>query len=103
MFWNELSETQKIDYIYKQLKSKERWWYFSLFLKFSILFWIIYIYSTVDLNELISDLSSEIAPHMSSFIAPISQDIMNNMVNDMNSNMQIDQEMLNKLRDNFSN
>jgi len=103
MFWGELSEAQKIDYIYKSLKRQERWSYFKNILKILILIGFIYIYFNVDMDKIISDISAKIAPQMSSFIEPISQDLINNMMNDMNKNMQIDPQMLNKLRDNFSN
>jgi len=95
-----LTADEKIDYIYKELKSQKRSRFFKIILKFIILWLIFYFYSTILINLNKDELITELSKNISKIVTPIAQDITkgileNNTTNTNNINNSLIEEIKN--------
>lgn len=92
MFSKELTESEKIDFIYKELKAQAKWRYIKSWIKLLFLWFIIYFYviilPTINPKNIIDSFAWR--------VAPLSKWIMNNMIENMDSN--IDPSIIEKLK-----
>lgn len=90
MFFSEehISESEKIDHIYRMLRAEQRGWIFKSVIKLLILGFIIYgyFYITNPVNEEIrTKIMSTVEMRLTKIILPM----VNNMVQNMTQNMQV--------------
>lgn len=99
MFNKELTQEEKIDYIYNHIRSQKRWSNLKLFIKISIIWYILYIYLTFDIKDIFQKYTSMVTPVISSIVKPISQDVINSYIDD--SSVNLNQDMINKISNNL--
>jgi len=96
---SDYSTEEKIDYIFKELKSQKRWRIWKITFKLLIILFWIYIYMNfiqwINKDKIIKDFSNTIWE----IVAPIAENIVNNMIKEQNIDTNnISPEMIEQLK-----
>ena len=77
---DDFTEEEKIDYIFKELKSQKIWKYFKWFFNIFIILLVVHIYYNIIPNLDKSEIIRAFADNMIEFNRPATEDIVNDMI-----------------------